>query len=531
MYRVIIVDDELSVRNRLKTRLEKQAGVFEIVGCFENGFDALEGGISLSPDVLITDIRRPYIDGIELIRQFKRDLPLVQTIIVSGFDSFDYAKEAISLGVIGYLTKPVSSDEFDATMNKAKEILDNQYQKDRNRKSLEEKAQSSVRFLQSEDLKRLITVKELTENLNGKLKNDGIDLSHPYQLMVVFDADKENLGFEQQEVLYFSLKNTIQNELSDSYVYYLFLNDNQLVRLLEFDGKPDEEWLMLKLNETLARIKRGTKISVSCGVSDVRSQPINYRKIYRHAKRSLEYRTVLGTNAVFSFRDLEEDNGEEKLTNGKIDENEFKNLTYVISYGEKEEAKRKIKKMISQISTPQYRENYNYILSNILDAILKACISLSDFYRSFDSHVEILESLFQIKTQSSLVEFFCQIIDRVVQVNESKRLSGLQSSYDRILQFLEVNYTNPNLSIEDVANELAYSVSYISAILKKNGTTFTKVTTDLRRKKALKLLSDSNNRIINIARDVGYADPYYFSHCFKKYTGRSPDEYRKKKLA
>lgn len=531
MYRVVIVDDELSVRNRLKARLEKRADVFEIVGCFENGFDALEGGISLSPDVLITDIRMPYIDGIELIRQFKMDLPLVQTIIVSGFDSFDYAKEAISLGVLGYLTKPISSDEFNTALNKAKEILDNQYQKDRDRKSLEEKAQSSVRFLQSEDLKRLITIKELTPNLSGKLKNDGIDLDHPYQRMIIFDADKENLGFEQQEVLYFSLKKTIQKDFGDSFIYYLFLNDNQLVMLFELDTKLDEEWRILKLNGILAKIRRGTGISVSCGVSDVGNQPINYRKIYRHAKRSLEYRTVLGTNAVFSFQDLEEDNGDENKSNGKVDENEFKNLTYVISYGEKEEAKEKIKKLIAQISTPQYRENYNYILSNILDAILKACISLPDLYRSFDSHVEILESLYQIKTQSSLVDFFCQIIDRVVQVNESKRLSGLKSSYDRILQFLEANYNNPNLSIEDVANELAYSVSYISAILKKNGTTFTKITTDLRRKKALKLLSDSNNRIINIARDVGYADPYYFSHCFKKYRGRSPDEYRKKKLA
>ena len=107
--------------------------------------------------------------------------------------------------------------------------------------------------------------------------------------------------------------------------------------------------------------------------------------------------------------------------------------------------------------------------------------------------------------------------------------SFLESSYERILHFIDMNFTNPNLLIEDVANELSYSVSYISAILKRNGTSFTKITTDLRMKKALTLLSDQNNRIITIARDVGYTDPYYFSHCFKKYTGLSPDEYRKTK--
>ena len=95
-----------------------------MVGCFENGFDALENGISLSPDILITDIRMPYIDGIDLIKHFKREFPLLQSIIVSGYDSFDYAKEAISLGVVGYLTKPIFKDEFIATLNKAKEIAD-----------------------------------------------------------------------------------------------------------------------------------------------------------------------------------------------------------------------------------------------------------------------------------------------------------------------------------------------------------------------------------------------------------------------
>lgn len=233
---------------------------------------------------------------------------------------------------------------------------------------------------------------------------------------------------------------------------------------------------------------------------------------------------------VFSFPDLEKEDTDNQ-TSGKVDENEYRNLTYLLSYGKKEEAKEQIKKLIFRISTPQYKENYSYILSNILDAILKACISLNDFYLGFESHIEIRDTIYRTKTPASLVEYYYLLLDRIIKVNESKRLSGLESSYERICQYLSANFTNSSLSIEDVAKELAYSVSYISAILKKNGTSFTKITTDLRRKKALELLSNANNRIISIARDVGYADPYYFSHCFKKYTGRSPDDYRKKKLS
>ena len=527
MYRVIIADDEESVRNRLKTMVEKFSDDFMVVGCFENGFDTLESGSQLEPDILITDIRMPYISGIELIRHLKMDFPLMQFIIVSGYDSFDYAKEAISLGVAGYLTKPVSSLEMKSVLYKAKDALDKQLQMDLSIKNLEVKAKTSMRFLQSEDLNRLIKLKQIPANFANKLVEDGIDLNHPYQVMAVYDADSDELEFDRQDLLYFSLKKAIDEEFA-SCLYYFFLSDNQMILLLQKDEKFNDEELMLKFNGILAMVKRAASISVSCGVSDIMNAPVNYRKMYRHAKRSLEYRTVLGSNMVFSFEDLEKENGTPQST-GKIDENEYKNLTYLISYGKKTDVISSLEKLIVQISTPNYKDSYFYILSNILDAIVKACISLSEFYQDFDSQAEITTKLYGMKTQQNLIDYLVALAERVIKVNESRKLSGVESSYERILHFIDMNFTNPNLLIEDVANELSYSVSYISAILKRNGTSFTKITTDLRMKKALTLLSDQNNRIITIARDVGYTDPYYFSHCFKKYTGLSPDEYRKTK--
>ena len=107
-------------------------------------------------------------------------------------------------------------------------------------------------------------------------------------------------------------------------------------------------------------------------------------------------------------------------------------------------------------------------------------------------------------------------------------MSKIESSFNQIKLFIENNYKNPLLSLEDVANELGYSVSYISAILKKNNTSFTKYLTDIRMNASLPLLAKSNEKLITIANEVGYEDPYYFSHCFKKYFGTSPLEYRNK---
>ena len=529
MYRVIIADDEESVRNRVLSMLEKLKDDFVVSGSYENGFDALEAGIPLEPDIIITDIKMPYVTGIELIRRAKMELPLVHSIIISGYDSFDYAKEAIALGVVGYLTKPIMFEEFSSIMMKVKQSLDEQWKNSNTLKNLEEKAKDSLKYIRSDDLNKLITLKSIPDNLREKLLEDGIRLDYDNQLIAVFDSDSDfTLSFEQADMMFENLDTYLHDEFENTYSFYSFHSDNQLVVLLLSDDAIDMERLTLSLNEISAKVKRSSGVSVSCGLSDIANGEVNYRKLYRHAKRALEFRTVLGHDLVLSFSELEKEN-EGNIRSGKIDENEYKNLSYLISYGKKEAVVDKIGSFVNQICSPTYKDNYFFILSNILDSILRSSISLSDFYQDFDSQVEITKNLFSLKSKETLSEYLITIAERVMNVNEKKRLSGVKNSYDQICHFLEVHYTDCNLSIEDVANELSYSVSYISAILKKNNTTFTKITTDLRMKKAVELLSNNENRIISIAKEVGYSDPYYFSHCFKKYSGMSPDEYRKNK--
>lgn len=530
MYKVIIADDEESIRNRIISMTEKLSDIFTVVGVYENGFDALENGVPLEPDIIITDIRMPYISGIELIKQAKLELPLVQSVIVSGYDSFDYAKEAIKLGVCGYLTKPVIFAEFKDTMMKVKESLDEQLNVDKNIKHLEEQAQYSLRLVQSEDLSRLMTMKTIPENLKEKLEEDKINLNAKYQCIVVFDADDEELQYEEEDILQYFLERYVESEFSQYPIHYMFYSDNTHMILLGSDEKIKITELVSTLHEIILMMKKVNKISISAGVSDVMSENINYRKMNRHARRSLEYRTVMGKNVVLCFDDLERnDTHSSKI--GKIDDNEYKQLSYLISYGRKDDVYEKISALLDTICTPNYKDSYFFVLGNILDSILKSCMDLSKLSTNFETQAEITRQIFSIKNKENLYTYFLKVIDEVFEINNYQRMSGLEVSYDRIVHYIEMHYSDSSLSIEDVANELSYSISYVSAILKKNGTTFTKLTTECRMNKALVLLADVNNRIITIAKEVGYTDPYYFSHCFKKFSGMSPDDYRKNKVA
>ncbi|HAS56066.1 MAG TPA: hypothetical protein DEF61_03045 [Firmicutes bacterium] len=527
MYKIVFVDDEEGVRERALMMLAKLSSDFSVVGVFQNGYDALLNIPSLEPDIVITDIKMPFISGIELIKEVKIDLPLTQFIILSGYDSFDYAKEAITLGVNEYLTKPLVYEELKDALIKVKETLDKQIQNERDISFLKERVQYSLRLLQNEDLQKLITIKDMRENFKEKLEKDKLDLSYPFQLLLIIDSDMEDPPYEQLDFLHLSTRQIFEEAFTGKIQFYSFLYDEQFVALLLSNDKFDEQSLSRKINELLAKIKRNTSLSVSAGLSECVEGMVNYRKVYRHAKRALEFRTVMGGGSVLSFTDLERNESGEII--GKVDENEYKNISYLLSYGKQENALASIDKLISSISDPSFKDSYYFILLNLMDSILKSCISLKELYSRFNSQIELTQELYSLKTKQATINFFHSLATKVMEINKEKRMEGLESSFDRIKKYIEANYANSNLSIVDLANELSFSISYITTILKRNGTTFTKMVTKERMENAFHLLNSTDERIVSIAKEVGYSDPYYFSHCFKKFYKVSPDEFRKNK--
>ena len=155
MYKIIVCDDERSILERLISLINKLSDDFEVIGSYENGYDALVNGISLEPDILITDIKMPYIDGINLIEQAKIELPLLQSIIISGYDSFDYAKKGIELGVNGYISKPITFEELKEVLLKTKEKL-NQETKGLN--NLKQQLDTSNKIIIENDLIKYLDI-------------------------------------------------------------------------------------------------------------------------------------------------------------------------------------------------------------------------------------------------------------------------------------------------------------------------------------------------------------------------------------
>ncbi|MFA6755460.1 MAG: response regulator [Bacilli bacterium] len=526
MYRVIIADDESAVRERLLSLVNKLNKDFEVVGSFENGYDTLEALETLQPDLLITDIKMPYIDGIELIKQAKLELPLLQTIIISGYDSFDYAKQAIDLKVVGYISKPISFDELKEAMYKAKNEIDKELSIDKNIIDLQEQAKTNLSFIQEDDLCKLLSQKELTQNFKDKLKADQIDITLKYCILGVFDFDEDldKIGYEKSEIVGAYLHKYIPDELKQ-YKCYVFNRSNQTL----FLALNEKQFVKDEIEEKLASII--SKIYKTCGVSlsVALSEPIDdtnrsYRRMFRHATRTLTYRTVVGNNNVLFFSDIQK----EEVSIGKIDDNEYKAIAYDLSYGNIDDCKNKVSSILNRIKNPEYADSYFYINSNITNFLLKSCTNFKELYKTYMDNNQIFQEIYNSKNIDSLEDLYYSLIDAIAKVNETTRAGGVETCLKQILLYIETNYTDPDLSLETLSGSLNYSVSYISLLLKRDDKTFTKYLMSVRMEHAKELLIDPNNKIVNISEMVGYRDPYYFSHCFKKYFGVSPLEYRKK---
>ena len=534
MFKVIIADDELAVRERLLGQLEKFKDSFKVVGSFDNGYDALVNGVLLQPDLIITDIKMPYIDGIELVKRFKEEMPLIQAIIISGYDSFDFAKQAISLGcVVGYLSKPISFEELKDSMDKAKILLNKLSNFEKDEVITTEEAKKNKELTKLMDLNLLMTTKNISDEFRARLKDDGVNLDYKNLFFCIFDFDEEydKITINEFENAGLLLEKVVDKEFKYSPYETLFFQSTQHYNLFVMSNDEiKKEEIEAILKKIIAIINKSSKTSMSVGTSEFDDEgginsDMSFRKLYRHAERTLEFRTVIGKGSVLFYSDL----NNTKPQSGKVDDNEFKAISYELLYGHVEQSKNKIAALFEKVTPESFKDTYFFIMDNLLNILVKSCISISNLYDTYMSQADLVKTMYNYKTNDARLAFFNNLVDKIDKINNESKVSRIELSYNQIFYYILNNYTDQTLSLDKLGKDLGYSVSYVSAILKTHNTSFTKCLTDKRMEAAKNLLLSSDEKLVIIASKIGYEDPYYFSHCFKKYYGVSPLTYKKQK--
>ncbi|MFL0269482.1 response regulator [Candidatus Clostridium radicumherbarum] len=541
-YKLLIVDDEIEVRKGIINKVDWDKLGFEIVGEGENGKEALEIFEKTMPDVLLTDIKMPFMDGLQLTQCVKEKYPTTKVIVMTGFDEFEYAHKAIKLNVSEYILRPVGSVELSEILTKVKKQIDDEIAEKENVEALKEYYRKSIPVLKDKFLTSLITTTMEKEDIEEGLRSYDINLRGSSYIVSIISIDEvmqyknksEDLNniatdfYEHKALFKFALLNIVEEITDKNNTGTAFLNGENVVIISAFKEEKREkvsESILKSLEELRLAIEKFLKFTVTIGVGSICNDVIYISHSYENALAALNYKIFMGENRIIWIEDIEPGS----VSKVVFDENKERTLANCLKVGTGEEMIETIDKLFEDVIAfkASYKDYQIYIME-ILTTILKAARDSNiDIDNIFGINHNLLIELYSLKSVEEAQSFFKDICMKIMSNIVKDRIDTYKELVHRAKEYVKENYKSSEVNINGVCNYLHISPTYFSFIFKKETkTTFINYVTQVRMEAAKELLRTSNLKSFEIAEKVGYSEPNYFSYSFKKKFGQSPSEYR-----
>ncbi|MBN2625576.1 MAG: response regulator [Spirochaetales bacterium] len=533
LYKIILVDDEDEVRGRISSKISEESG-FVIVGTAGNGYDALELIEKLSPAVVLTDIRMPFIDGIELASLIRRDYPTVRVAFISGYDEFEYAREAIELNVSSYLTKPVTQEDISRFLTRLKGELDREFKEKYNLERLQRSYEENLPLLMDNSFTAFLVSSGRSQmQAREDLRSCGVELDGinylVVQVQVEDDGERRDLReFERMKHALRSLIGTTLERREFSFksfrfsegIFFLIEERNRLF-LKEIDPVFFE---IVKLAEKFLSLR------INIGISRLRNHFRQLNLAYEESCKALDHSRFLNAGRIVYIDQLDSKGNAPAVLS--LTEGEIKTLEQTIRFGSDSEVRDLLDSLkMAGLRNAKGGVNFRMYAVNLVDVLVKYAAFVGVDLNSIAGE-DVLEKLIRFRSLDQVFDWVLSLAFKLREWNLDTRRSGSQKILDRAVHMIEQNFNDPRLSLDDVCEELGISVSYLSLLFRKNmDTTFVKYLTKIRIDKACELLRLTGDKIVDIAGQCGYNDVYYFSHSFKKSRGVSPKKYREETLS
>ena len=521
-YTVLVVEDEYDQRRAVIERVDWAAAGFEVIGEAENGVEALELLETLEPDLILTDIKMPMISGLELAERVREIRPVTQMVILSGYDSFEYARKAINYNIISYLLKPISSKELSEELFNIKKRMDEQLGR-----VMQKPDADSERKLQRMQINNFLLPLMLGSNeekpeeaeLDATAKELGIidaDLSPRFCVIVSKFKDAEGNPATDKEHADF-----IDAVLGKYMRSVSFLVYGRVVTLAIISGTGElSNILDLPLKETVQTAKRVLSQSCTIGISREFTELSSCSAAYFQAVSARRY-TRDGAGEIRFINDQEHD-GEIEIDH--VEKTVLK-LEQLLKVGYNEELSEFIDGLFEN-STP---ENADLLVMQILATVYRVTSNAadkSDIVNLLSSN-PIFSRMTTYNSEAGVKNELISLCENAKALISSSQKRDSEVLCDRAVNIINERYSDEGLSLTEVSNELAVSPNYLSALIKKTKKkNFVTLLTEKRMKSAYDLLLCSNLKVLEISEKCGYSDQHYFSYCFKKYYGDSPGKIR-----
>lgn len=532
LYRIILVDDEEEVRKGIIRKIDWEALGFQVVGDAENGQDALEKIEQLEPDVVMTDIRMPYMDGLTLTSWIRQKYPSVKVLIFSGFDDFEYAQKAIKLNVTEYILKPVNVEELTRILNRVRENLDQEIEQRRDVDLLRESYLSSLPILRELFLNDMVRGNMPAENIRQKLEEYKIDiLGAEKWLTAVINVENEaseetGLTFHQEkELIPISVKSLLEDNLKDYCRFTAFNSAVGVTLIAAVDGERKQTSLIDLLGDICKEIKRILQVTVTIGIGYFSRELEQLPAAYQSAVDALGYREIVGTGKTIYINDME------PVSRGKLqlETRDEADLIAVVKFGTREKIEAAAKNFAARMEGARVHmrqlQVYQMSIINCLIRLMQQQdLELGAMFGTDEMYGKVIYG--NMKPE----EFAAVITEVGCRMNEAMNRERDKTAKKVILeakQYILDHYQDPELSVDVMCRQLHMSPAYFSTVFKREtGQTYIAYLTEVRLDKAVELLNTTDDKTYVIAQKVGYQEQNYFSYVFKKRFGISPTKFR-----
>lgn len=534
--KIFLVEDEMVIRRGIKNSIDWEKEGYIFCGEASDGELAYPMIIKEKPDILITDIRMPFMDGLELCKLVKKELPNIKILILSGYDEFDYAKEAIRLGVTEYLLKPISSGKLLEALNGVSESIRREKEdKDLVRKYMEEMRENTEHEKQKFFEQMIAGNLSMADALEtGKKYEMNLSAGMYNLLLFRFTLGKENRksGELLGEAEYAIEKLTERLE----YVFEFQRGVEGWAFLLMADNEEQMSERVKELSKDLEEImKNYSTIAYFGGIGQPVARLRELEESFREAERALAARFTMELNRIISVEDIRMAQNVDTLDDIEI-----------TSFGEIEKTRTMLEKFLNNGAEDEIDEFVDVYINELPEENLKSVLMrqyiIMDAYivmMSFCEKIEGIEGEMQaqseelknsmktIQTLEEIKNYIRMLLKKIIGVRDT--ISGRR--YSDIIEIakdqIRKTYMSDEISLNTIAAEVGMSPSYFSSIFSKEmGKTFVEYLTEIRMDRAKELLMCSSMKTSEIGYEVGYKDPHYFSYIFKKTQNCTPKEFR-----
>jgi len=523
--RLLIADDEYLVIESIKYIIEKFIDDVEIVGSAKSGREAIEKAIELKPDVIFMDIRMPGIDGIDAIKQIKETNNDTKFVIITAFEYFEYAKEAVNLGVFEYILKPIKKEKVIETLNNLSKTISLKRKAIQREIILKEKINKITPHLEGQFIFTLLFNGGLSEDIpfyedifNLKLDYGYILIGSVHETKTSIKEDSFKISLEKQKFY-----NIFSNELKN--ITNCLIGPPMLDRIVAFIPCSQKEDTYKIRNNSINcaskladRINERISLKYKLGIG--RSYKIdNFSKSYNEACMAISAWT---NEIVNHFEDIIPSSDKVDLYPTIKEKALINRITVGDINGSLELFEEIFWSLVS---------NYNEDIDKIKSILIELLIILQrelpfEFEEKKFSEQSFLMYMLKTKDIGELLISFTNHIKIIIENILESREKKYNYMISEALEFINNNYHN-NISLDDVAKEINMSYHYFSKFFKESiGKNFIDYLTELRIEKSKEILKSRDVSIKEVCYEIGYSDPNYFSKLFKKITGMTPSEYK-----